>query len=175
MDVLLVIDMQQGLFEQPRHQAEEVIGNINRLAGAVRARGGHVIYVRHDGLPGEELEPGSPGWALHPALEVGAEDGILAKRACDSFLGTDLAARLRILSPHRLLICGCATDYCVDTTLRSAVAQGFNVVAVSDAHTTADRPHLGAAQIIAHHHWMWQGLILPAGKRVTLHPTERLV
>ncbi|MDO2947479.1 isochorismatase family protein [Aeromonas simiae] len=175
MDVLLVIDMQRGLFEQPRRNDKQVIGNINRLARSVRAQAGHVLYVQHDGLPGEEIAVGTPGWALHPDLEVDEADGHLRKSACDSFLGTDLAARLRILAPRRLLITGCATDFCVDTTLRSAAALGFNVVAVSDAHTTADRPHFSAEQIIDHHHWMWQGLILPAGKHVTLLPTDQLV
>ncbi|ENY73286.1 isochorismatase family protein [Aeromonas diversa CDC 2478-85] len=175
MDVLLVIDMQQGLFEQPRHKAEQVIDNINRLAHAVRARDGHVIYIQHNGLPGEALAPDTPGWALHAGLEVDEEDERIGKSACDSFLGTRLGAHLHRLAPSRLLISGCATDFCVDTTLRSAAAQGFNLVAVSDAHTTAERPHLSAAQVIAHHHWMWEGLILPDGKRVTLLPTERLV
>ena len=48
MDVLLVIDMQQGLFTQPRHQDSQVIANINRLAERVRAEQGRVIYVQHD-------------------------------------------------------------------------------------------------------------------------------
>ncbi|HHQ4654304.1 TPA: isochorismatase family protein, partial [Aeromonas hydrophila] len=48
MDVLLVIDMQQGLFTQPRHQDTQVIANINRLAERVRAEQGRVIYVQHD-------------------------------------------------------------------------------------------------------------------------------
>ncbi|MGL5287516.1 MAG: isochorismatase family protein [Aeromonas sp.] len=174
-DVLLVIDMQAGLFEQPRHRDAQVVDNINRLAASVRKAGGHVLFIQHDGLAGEEVEPGTPGWALLPTLDVHKEDGQLSKSACDGFLGTDLAARLRILAPKRLLISGCATDFCVDTTLRSAAALGFNVVAVTDAHTTADRPHLNAEQIIAHHHWMWEGLILPAGKHVTLRSTEQLL
>ncbi|HGP6906351.1 TPA: isochorismatase family protein, partial [Vibrio cholerae O1] len=52
MDVLLVIDMQQGLFDNPRHQDAQVIANINRLADRVRGQHGRVIYVQHD-------EPGS--------------------------------------------------------------------------------------------------------------------
>ena len=38
MDVLLVIDMQQGLFDNPRHQDAQVIANINRLADRVPGR-----------------------------------------------------------------------------------------------------------------------------------------
>ena len=45
MDVLLVIDMQQGLFDNPRHQDAQVIANINRLAD--RVRGQHGREPRH--------------------------------------------------------------------------------------------------------------------------------
>ena len=174
MDVLLVIDMQQGLFEQPRHQDAQVIANINRLADSVRARQGRVIYVQHD-APGSELEPHSPGWQLHADLTPGRHDSRVRKTACDSFLDTELGFLLAEQAVDRLLICGCATDFCVDTTLRSAAAHGFDVFAVTDAHTTADRPHLSAEQIIEHHHWMWQHLSLPEGRSVTLLTTDQLL
>ncbi|MDM5074531.1 cysteine hydrolase family protein [Aeromonas bestiarum] len=174
MDVLLVIDMQQGLFTDPRHQDAQVIANINRLADNVRANQGRVIYVQHD-APGSELEPGSAGWQLHADLTPGRGDSRVRKTACDSFLDTELGFLLAEQAVDRLLISGCATDFCVDTTLRSAAAQGFDVFAVMDAHTTADRPHLSAEKIIEHHHWMWQHLSLPKGRTVTLLTTDQLL
>ena len=59
--------------------------------------------------------------------------------------------------------------------LRSAAARGFDVFAVTDAHTTADRPHLSAEKIIEHHHWMWEHLSLPKGRTVTLLTTDALL
>ncbi|MDM5063343.1 cysteine hydrolase [Aeromonas salmonicida] len=174
MDVLLVIDMQQGLFAHPRHQDAQVIANINRLADSVRANQGRVIYVQHD-APGSELEPGSAGWQLHADLIPVCSDSRVSKTACDSFLDTELGFLLAEQAVDRLLICGCATDFCVDTTLRSAAARGFDVFAVTDAHTTADRPHLSAEKIIEHHHWMWEHLSLPKGRTVTLLTTDALL
>ena len=89
MDVLLVIDMQQGLFTNPRHQDAQVIANINRLADNVRANQGRVIYVQHD-APGSELEPDSAGWQLHADLTPGRGDSRVRKTACDSVLDTEL-------------------------------------------------------------------------------------
>ncbi|BCQ42632.1 hypothetical protein ERHA55_01590 [Erwinia rhapontici] len=43
------------------------------------------------------------------------------------------------------------TEYCVDTTCRAAADRGFEVVLVSDAHSTTDNAVLTAEQIIAHH------------------------
>lgn len=174
MDVLLIIDMQQGLFAQPRHQDAQVIANINQLAQSVRASQGRVIYVQHD-EPGSELEPHSPGWQLHKDLTPAPGESRVRKTACDSFLGTELGFLLAEQAVDRLLICGCATDFCVDTTVRSAAGQGYDVTVLTDAHTTADRPHLNAEQIIEHHHWMWQHLSLPEGRSVTLLTTDQLL
>ena len=102
-------------------------------------------------------------------------DSRVSKTACDSFLDTELGFLLAEQAVDRLLICGCATDFCVDTTLRSAAARGFDVFAVTDAHTTADRPHLSAEKIIEHHHWMWEHLSLPKGRTVTLLTTDALL
>lgn len=50
-----------------------------------------------------------------------------------------------------LVIVGMKTEYCVDTTCRAAADLGFEVVLVSDAHSTTDSAVLNATQIIAHH------------------------
>ena len=77
----------------------------------------------------------------------------------DPFAGTDLQSRLKEIAPDRVLIAGWATDFCVDATVRSAVANHHNVVVVADGHTLSDRPHLDAISIIRHHNWVWSNLI----------------
>ena len=67
---------------------------------------------------------------------------------------------------ERLLVTGWATDFCVDATVRRAVALGHHVVPVADAHTVSDRPHLTALRVIEHHNWVWSRLIAPAGVEV---------
>jgi hypothetical protein len=50
--------------------------------------------------------------------------------------------------------------------VRSAVSNGYDVVAVADGHTLSDRPHLDAATVIKHHNWIWSGLITNGSIRV---------
>ncbi|MNW18398.1 Isochorismatase family protein [compost metagenome] len=50
-----------------------------------------------------------------------------------------------------MIVCGAQSDFCVDTTVRRALALGYEVVLVADAHSTLDNGVLVAAQIIAHH------------------------
>ncbi len=162
MDVLIIIDMQTALFDTPRYNSAGVIARINQLSAATRASGGQVIFIRHNGGAEEGLAEGSSGWQVLAALVQQPGDLFIQKTICNAFYQTELGAVLTRLQPERVIFCGCATDFCVDTTIRAAASHGLPVVVVSDAHTTADRPHLAAATIIAHHNWMWQNLIVPA-------------
>jgi nicotinamidase-related amidase len=167
MDVLVVIDMQVGLLTgASKYDLQGVIGRINALAEMTRMRGGKVVWIRHCGPQGTEFAPGQPHWHFLPELQRADTDIVVAKTLNDAFASTDLHARLQQFAPERVLIAGWATDFCVDTTLRSAVSHGYHVVAVSDAQTLADRPHLDAAGVIRHHTWVWANLITPASIRV---------
>jgi nicotinamidase-related amidase len=173
---LLVIDMQAGLFgpESPRHDAEGVVKRINELARAVRRAGGVVVFVQHDGPPGDPFEPGTDGWRLLASLDRQAGDAVVHKRACDAFYETDLATVLRECDATALIVTGCATDFCVDTTVRAAASRDYEVVVVEDGHTTADRPHVDAASAIRHHNWVWRNLIHPKGQ-IEVLPASQLI
>jgi nicotinamidase-related amidase len=148
---LIVIDVQRGLFDPvPRPaEAEEVIARINVLATRARAADAPVIFVQHERAG--DLEPDSAGWALQDRLQVEPGDHRIRKTTPDAFLRTGLDEVLAFSGVDQLVICGYATEFCVDTTTRSAAAHGYGVILATDAHTTHDKPHASAAQIRAHH------------------------
>jgi nicotinamidase-related amidase len=162
---LIIIDMQQGSFTDatPRHDSEGLTKRINALSNSVRTAGGLVIFVQHNGPAGDPHHPDSSGWRLLPGLHVGTNDMIVRKTSCDAFLETSLQSLLDRHSIERMIITGCATDFCVDTTVRSALARSYPTVVPSDGHTTANRPHLSAEKIIEHHNAIWADFIAPAG------------
>lgn len=160
---LLIVDVQEGLFSTPRYNSEALITRLNRLATLCRAEGSRVIYVQHCGPEGDALHPSQPGHALFSALETDPNDLRITKESCDAFLDTSLAATLDALGATKLIIAGFATEFCVDTTIRSALARGFATIVPEDGHTTADRPHLPARQVIEHHNETWPWLISPVG------------
>jgi nicotinamidase-related amidase len=174
MDAMLIVDMQVGLLNgEPKHDLPGVIERINRLAAKVREQSGTVIFIQHCGGKGDDFEPQTPGWALLPELVRDAADIVVRKEMNDPFAGTDLQARLATVAPDRVLVTGWATDFCVDATVRSAVSHHHHVVAVTDAHTLSDRPHLDAASVILHHHWVWSHLITQ--RPVKLASTDELL
>lgn len=92
-----------------------------------------------------------------------------ALRACDAFYETELGAGLDRHEARQLIVTGCATDFCVDTTVRAAASLDYEVVVVEDGHTTADRPHVDAVSLIRHHNWLWN-LIRPK-RQITVLPS----
>jgi nicotinamidase-related amidase len=174
MDVLLIVDMQVGLLNgEPKHDLHGVIERINRLSAKVRAQSGRVIFIQHCGREGDDFEPQAAGWHFLPELLRDPADIVVQKDLNDPFAGTDLQDRLREIAPDRVLITGWATDFCVDATVRSAVSNHHNVVVVADGHTLNDRPHLDAASVIRHQHWIWSDLI--THRSIRLAKTDELL
>ena len=146
---LIVIDVQQALFEPPPAEAEEVIVRINALAARARAAGVPVVFVQHETATGA-LVHGTPGWRLVDGLAVADGDLRIRKRTPDSFLRTGLHELLAQRDVRHLTICGYSSEFCVDTTTRSAAAQGYEVTLAADAHTSHDKPHATGLQIRTH-------------------------
>ena len=166
-DVLIVVDMQVGLLDGlPKHDLAGVIQRINALASVVRQKGGLVVWIRHCGKAGDGFEPGSKGWAFLPELDHRPQDAVVEKTLNDAFASTVLHDTLQRRAPDRVLIAGWATDFCVDSTVRSAISRDYDVVVVSDGHTLSDRPHLDAPTVIRHHNWVWSDLLTNRSTRV---------
>jgi nicotinamidase-related amidase len=162
---LLIIDVQRGIMNDPnlvrKKEIDQALDDtVARIAGLIeRARMGSVpvIYVQHDGSRGHRLEPGSSGWPLRSEIAPQAGELVIHKRACDAFFETTLEAELAASGIKRLVICGCMTQYCIDTAVRRAVSLGYDVVLAGDGHMTADTDALRFEQIIAHHNAVLDG------------------
>jgi nicotinamidase-related amidase len=149
---LLIIDVQQGLCEgeHAAFESADVIGRINRVSAKARAAGICVIFIQHESDSGY-LAFGSPAWQLARGLHTAPADLRVRKTTADSFLRTQLQATLQAQAITDLIICGMHTEFCVDTTTRRALALGYPVVLVADAHTSEGNEYLTPRQVIQHH------------------------
>jgi nicotinamidase-related amidase len=149
---LLVIDVQRGLFDKsPRpFDADNVVERINSLIVSARRSHTPVIFIQHESAA-NPLVWNSESWKLERSLEVSAQDQFVRKTTPDSFLKTNLQEILDANNVKQLVICGYATEFCVDTTVRRAAGLGYSVILASDAHTTHDKAHATGEQIRAHH------------------------
>jgi len=147
---LLITDVQNCMFHpaEPVYNSETLLANLTTLIERARAVETLVIYVQHCGPVGAPHAPGEPGWELHPALAPQPDELIVQKTTPDSFYQTTLKEELTGRAIEKLVIAGIQTDYCVDTTCRRAMSEGYAVTLISDAHSTWGDGDLSAQQII---------------------------
>jgi nicotinamidase-related amidase len=158
---LLIIDVQKAFFDKKSddyaYKGEELLLNINKVASKARKIGVPVIYIQHDGDKEDTLEPGTPGWPIHPAIAPHEGELVIHKPTPDSFYKTNLENELKSRGIKKLIIMGIQSDWCVDTTVRRAYSLEYDVTVVEDGHTTVDTKVLKAPQIIAHHNSIFGG------------------
>jgi len=157
---LVVIDMQNAFcapgaaIEVP--VARSIVRNINRLARALRACGGSVVWVQmtikdagdwpvflsalvdqeNSARILAELRPGSEGHKLWPELEVDPADLLIPKNRFSAFLPSAcaLSSILESRAIESVLIAGTLTNICSEASARDAAMQDFETTIVSDAN-----------------------------------------
>ena len=153
---LMIIDYQNAIFSHPpAFDADAVLERIRRMIGKARNAAVPVVYVQHNEA-GTPWEAGSASWRFPDAIAPQPGDLVSAKQSCDAFRDTGLQAQLAERSIGKIFVCGYATEFCIDTSVRRAASLGLETIVVADAHTTRNRPHLDARQIIEHHLWIWK-------------------
>jgi ureidoacrylate peracid hydrolase len=167
---LVVVDMQNafmlpGVAHSLCPMAEKIVPNINRLALAVRAVGGTVVWIKTTytvetlqswstlyGMLGpkrsakraEALCADSKGHELWPTLDVRPEDLIVEKSRYSAFIqgSSKLAEQLHARGLDTLLITGTVTNVCCESTARDAMMLNFKTVMITDGNAAmTDEDH----------------------------------
>jgi nicotinamidase-related amidase len=168
---LLVIDVQNGVMETA-HERETVLANIVTLVESARAAGTEVVWVQHTS---EELPRGSQTWEYVPELVRTESEPLVHKEYGDSFEDTDLEEVLASRGVGSLVVAGAQTDACIRSTLHGALARGYDVTLVADAHSTEDLSAYGApppGQVIAHTNMYWKYQTAPGRTAGTVETAE---
>jgi nicotinamidase-related amidase len=151
---LMVIDVQRDVVRNAL-RTKEVVGNINSLIAQARDAGTQVIWVQHSD---DFLIKGSQDWEIVPELQPQDGDARIYKTRPSSFEGTELLEKLESTGVKKLVITGAKTDMCVNATSNAAVELGFDVMLVSDAHTTESNSAKTAEELIAEKNQQFAGL-----------------
>ena len=144
---LVVIDVQNGVVEGA-YKRDEVIANIEQAVAKARAASVPVIWVQHSD---EELEIDSDAWQIVSELIPLEGEAMIRKTFRSSFEGTELGEVLASLSVSHIVICGAQSNNCVRHTGQDALAKGYDVTLISDAHTTTGYEwggHVVSAQVV---------------------------
>jgi ureidoacrylate peracid hydrolase len=70
--------------------------------------------------------------------EILAEDDIIVKHRFSCFYNTTLEVVLKMRGRRLLIVCGVATNYCVESTIRDAHSRDLDVALIKDCTATSD-------------------------------------
>ncbi len=92
------------------------------------------------------LTRGSPLTRLHPDLEVGPGEVLIAKQRASAFFGTSLLSQLVARSIDTLIVTGCSTSGCIRATAQDGFDNNLHVIvpreAVGDRSPSAHEANL---------------------------------
>lgn len=135
---LILIDAQVNMFDpsNPAFAAPQLLATLKTLVSKARAAQCLLVYVQNNGGEGDPDVHGTHGWEIHPELDLQPQDEIIQKYTMDAFHETGLKGILDAQGITRLVAAGLQSEYCVQTTCRKAHELGYEVVLVSDGHST---------------------------------------
>ena len=158
---LLVIDMQKGFCDPESRMEKAGIGTENqraivpdllRLVDLAREREMPVLFSQQIHYPEDvtrrrrripshiDKQNWAPclrgTWEVDFVDEIAAairpEDFIVEKHRASVFFETTLDTKLRMLGIEQIVISGCNTDFCVETTIRDGYYRDMDVIVVRD-------------------------------------------
>jgi nicotinamidase-related amidase len=154
-----------------------MIPRLARLLTAARTAGVLIIYIKMTVLPGRRSdspaqlrfnmrlhlpshptsEPllytveGTPGQEIIPELAPAAGDLIVQKYRSSGFWGTNLDMLLRSNAIETVIMTGCTTEGCVESTARDALFNDYYVVLPEDCVASDDpRQHEASLFLMRH-------------------------
>lgn len=156
--LLLIIDAQQELIDGNEHEQavfkkDELLHTINQVIAQAQAAQVPIAFVRDvDVARGE-----GKGFQIHAAIHKPVDAPIFDKAATNVFHDTELLPYLKRLGTEHLILMGCKTEHCMDSAVRTATINGFDVTLVADGHSTNGSAVLEAERVITHHNHILDG------------------
>jgi len=156
---------------------EQTRPRLAALLGAARDRGVLIMHVQNTALPdrmsdspaqirfnlrmhasargdGPALRytvPGTPGHEFVPELAPAPGELVVSKFRSSAFWGTNLQLLLRSNGVKTVVVAGCTTEGCVESTARDAMFSDHYVVVAADCVGSDDKAQHDAAMLLMRH------------------------
>ena len=142
-----------GVSELPMNR--EIMPNVNQLSAAVRETGALNVFIRFTFDAGwtafydrhdparlaafrQAFAPGDEQHQLWPAMDIEAGDLIVDKTRLSAMIPCDLDAELKARGIDTLIVTGCVSNCCCESTVRDAAQMNYRILFVADGDAAFD-------------------------------------
>ena len=139
---LIVIDMQKGILNEDLYDLKGVLENVAKVIDAAINSGTEVIYVKHDDGPGSGFTFGDEDFEIAEEIAPANGEKVFVKTVPSCFSNKEFAAYLEGTKDDALMIVGLQTDFCIDSTIKSAAERGYRVIVPKGTNSTFDNPYM---------------------------------
>lgn len=146
--VLIIIDIQEGLVKLNPYNAKNFISNTKAIIQHFREQNIEVIFFRHSEDEGL-LSTGSDNWQVYHELKPKEKETIFNKYYNSIFKDTELKEYLDRKNITDLTFVGMQVEFCIDTSVKVGFEYGYKITIVEDAVSTFDNEHLSADKILS--------------------------
>lgn len=138
---ILVVHIQNTALAQRRSDSPAQIRFNLRMHAAARG----------DAEPLRYTVPGTPGHDIVPDLAPRPDEVIVRKYRSSGFWGTNLDMLLRSNGVQTVVVTGCTTEGCVESTARDAMFNDYYVVIAEDCVASDDSAQHAASMLLMRH------------------------
>ncbi len=149
--ILLVVDMQKGITDDRLYGFETFIDRTAALVKAARKSGVEVIYFQHDDGPGSGFSQGDTDFEIADQVRPGPGEKVFVKTVYSCFGNKSFREYMEQQEDKRLMIIGLQTNYCIDTTIKSAFERGFEVIVPEGTNSTFDNDYMSAETAVRYY------------------------
>ena len=119
---------------------EPALEEARSLLERARSVGTPVFHIMHDAGAGSPYDLATELGQIADPVKPRENETVIVKKYPNSFVGTELDAKLKAAGIEDLILAGFMTHMCIDSTARGAFNLGYRATVVDAATATRDLP-----------------------------------
>lgn len=128
---------------------EEALQRAAQLLARARSLHIPIVHIMHDAGPGSPYDIRAEIGRIADPVAPAPGEQVIVKNYPNSFMATDLDARLKASGATDLILAGFMTHMCVNSTARGAFNLGYRPTVVASATATRDLPSISGHVVSA--------------------------
>ena len=148
--------MQKGLLCEELYKFDELLKRVTILIEKARKNNVEVIYVQHDAGEDSGFTKGDESFEISEQVAPKDNEKVFVKTINSAFGNPEFTNYLLKSKDKELMIVGLQTDFCIDSTIKSAFERGYKIFVPNGTNSTFSNDYIDAETVYKYfNEWVW--------------------